>query len=71
MKSYRLVGLPHYAGTREGLTALWRAGEERALSDESAAYMLATFPGSIEVATVAPAMESPPVDKAMRSPRKG
>jgi len=71
VKSYRLVGLPHYRGTMEGLTALWRAGEERELSESAAGYMLATFPGSIEVATVAAAMESPPVDKAMRSPRKG
>ena len=71
MKSYRLVGLPYYTGTRVGLSVLWRAGEERALPDESAAYMMATFPGSIEVATVAAAMESPPADKAMRSPRKG
>lgn len=71
MKSCRLVGLPSYRGTLEGLTTLWRAGEERELSESAAGYMLATFPGSIEVATVAPAMEAPLVDKAMRSPRKG
>ncbi len=71
MKSYRLVGLLTYRGSMEGLTALWRAGEERELSESAAGYMLATFPGSIVGATVATSMESPPVDKAMRSPRKG
>ena len=71
MKAYRLVGLPSYRGSLEGLTALWRAGEERQLDESAARHMLTEFPGSIEVATVAAAMESPPVDKAMRSPRKG
>ncbi len=71
MELYRLVGLPSYRGTLQGLTALWRAGEERQLDESAAAHMLHHFPGSIEAVTVAAAMESPPVDKAMRSPRKG
>ena len=70
---YRLVGLPHYCGTLPGLTALWGAGEVRERPDESAAYLLATFPGSIEAVSdvVAPAMSAPPVDRMVRNPRKG
>jgi hypothetical protein len=70
---YRLVGLPHYCGTLPGLTALWGAGEVRELPDESAAYLLATFPGAIEAVSdvVAPAMSAPPVDRMVRPSRKG
>jgi hypothetical protein len=69
---YRLVGLPHYRGSRPGLVGLWREGEERELPAEAAAYMAATFPGALVLVEDghAEAMVSPPADRAMRSPRR-
>ena len=72
---YRLVGMDHYRGTLPGLTELWRRGEVRDLPDESAAYMGGTFPGAVELVeptpVKAPTMDAPPVNRKMRSPRRG
>lgn len=62
--------MPRYLGTLPGVTREWVRGEVRELPPETAAYMLATFPGSIEVVKVE-AMESPPNNRAMKSPRGG
>jgi len=70
---YRLVGMDHYRGSRPGLTELWMRGEVRALPDEAAAYMAATFPGAVELVSPTPAMvaalDGPPVDRKMRPAR--
>lgn len=66
---YRLA-MSRYLGTRPGVTTEWLLGELRELPPETAAYMLATFPGSIEAVKVE-AMAAPPSNRAMKSPRGG
>ena len=63
----------HYLGSRPGVTALWQAGESRDVPAETAAYLLATFPGKFaeapRVETLAEVIDAPPADRAMKSPR--
>lgn len=70
MSTYRLVGMPHYRGTRPGLVELWMCGEVRELPDESAEYMATVFPGAVELVSTAPqhaaVIESPPMDRMIR-----
>ena len=66
--------VPHYHGSRPGLTVSWFQGEERDLADDVARYVLDTFPGMAEVVdgggSVAEVVSEPPADRAMKAPRR-
>lgn len=67
----RLAGMSHYRGTMSGLSELWQRGEVRDLPDESAAYLLETFPGVFVLVAdapeiVTPTLSAPPVSRRRR-----
>lgn len=59
----RLVGLSHYRGTRPGAEGIWVRGEAREVPPETAAYLIASFPGVFvpveEPEIVAPKVRAP------------
>ena len=64
----------HYLGSLPGVTELWQAGESRDVPADTAAYLLATFPGkfaepSAPIETLAEVIDAPPTDRAMKPPR--
>ena len=76
----RLRADDHYIGSRPGTFAPWPGGEERDVSEEVAAYLLATFPGRFcladcevpgeESGSECEALAAPEADRAMRAPRR-
>ena len=66
-----------YRGSRPSLRDRWYAGEERDVTAEDAEYLLATFGAMFVVveppapAVVAEVVEAPPVDRAIKPPRRG
>jgi hypothetical protein len=70
----RLLNLgQNYIGSHPGTAEGWPMGVERDVPPETAAYLLADFPGNFIACDLDPvdtAVHAPPVDREMKPPKR-